>query len=656
MIRIVLFLFLFITSLLSQNHLLISEQNKIIQDFEVGMYEDSSASLSFEEIQKVQDFKTHTNKVSLGYSQSAYWFKFVIENTRALESDYFLQFSENHTHELDYYLESANGTYIHEKAGIATYVKDVNPHEKPKFELNLPQGEVKTIYVRIFSKYPSYTSFEILDKDMLEKKKSSYDTFYSFYFGAISALLLYNLFLYLFSRDRAFLFYVLYVSAFLTWQMQLNDFFPLDTYSSISSYYSLSVSTPLFIAFFMFFSRSILDTKILFPRTDRFVQYMGYLYLFLSFTSLFYLYYSYVIINALATLMIPYLLYIGFKSYFAGNKTALYYVVAQISFLFTSTFFSLMADGYIEYNLFTRHSIALGSFIEIVLFSLALAYKIKYLQDEKMMIISSSNSELEKKVKERTQELLEHQIDLQKKVQEEVKKSSDKDKMIFHQSKLISMGEMIENIAHQWRQPLMQINSAVLVIDDILMENSTHNQEVEEKLNEIELVTIYMSQTINDFKSFFDKDKVKDDFNLKDIVNSSLAIIKGSLSHNAIKQQLSLEDDVVLHGYPSELQQVLLVLINNAKDVLVSREIQNPMISITLAKNDDRVEITVCDNAGGIDEDIIEKVFEPYFTTKHKSQGTGLGLYISKMIIEDGASGKLSVENKEDGACFSISL
>ncbi len=231
-----------------------------------------------------------------------------------------------------------------------------------------------------------------------------------------------------------------------------------------------------------------------------------------------------------------------------------------------------------------------------------------------------------------------------------------KNSHLIQQSKMAAMGEMIQNIAHQWRQPLSQVNSAVLLVDGILDQKGLHDELIEAKLTEIEELTKYMSTTINDFKDFFVQEKKVVSFVLSDIVKKAVTIASSSLRHHDIELELKVDEEIILNGYPNELQQVVLVLINNAKDALLGRETADPKIVITIERYEDNVWTTVCDNAGGIDESIINKVFDPYFTTKHQAQGTGLGLYISKMIIQDSMNGMLEVQNSREGACFTIGL
>lgn len=245
---------------------------------------------------------------------------------------------------------------------------------------------------------------------------------------------------------------------------------------------------------------------------------------------------------------------------------------------------------------------------------------------------------------------------LQKYYEEEVKNSRDKDEIIFNQKKLAAMDEVLENIAHQWRQPLSQVNSAVLVIDDRMYEKNFKDDVIEEKLLEIESLTKYMSKTIDDFKNFFHEQNKKEKFSIKDLLEKSIYIIKGTLLALNIKVENRVDRKIFYNGYPSELEQVILVLLNNAKDVLISRKIQYPKITLDGFKKGDYCYIIIEDNGGGIDESIIDKIFDPYFTTKHKSQGTGLGLYISQMMIKEKMNAELSVKNSKIGAVFTIKL
>lgn len=245
---------------------------------------------------------------------------------------------------------------------------------------------------------------------------------------------------------------------------------------------------------------------------------------------------------------------------------------------------------------------------------------------------------------------------LETKIKDEISKNTKQQMMLMHQSKLAQMGEMIENIAHQWRQPLSQINSYVLLIDLGLSKHKIKDNDLENKLFEIESLTAYMSKTIGDFKNFFHPNKQKSIFEIKDAIDKSYDIVKGLIKSQHIKVNLDIEDSLTTYDYLEELQQVILIILNNAIDALVLMKIESPEIFVKTYQKDEEIFICIGDNALGINDENLEKIFQPYFTTKHKTQGTGLGLYMAKVIIENALGGKVNVQNKLNGAYFTIQI
>lgn len=245
---------------------------------------------------------------------------------------------------------------------------------------------------------------------------------------------------------------------------------------------------------------------------------------------------------------------------------------------------------------------------------------------------------------------------LEKRIEDEIKKNTKQQHMIMQQNKLAQMGEMIENIAHQWRQPLAQINSSIILIDAILEKHNFKDTLVENKLTEIESLTSYMSKTISDFKNFFNPNKKKTIFNVEEAIQKANDVLKGLINSHHIQIEINIEKDLKINSYLGELQQVILIIINNSIDAFIHMNIHFPKILINAYTDNESLVIHIEDNALGINSDLLDKIFEPYFTTKHKAQGTGLGLYIAKMIVENSLLGFLSVENKQNGACFTIKI
>ncbi len=252
----------------------------------------------------------------------------------------------------------------------------------------------------------------------------------------------------------------------------------------------------------------------------------------------------------------------------------------------------------------------------------------------------------------RTQnQLKELNENLEETICRQVKESREKDRLLSQQSKLAAMGEMINNIAHQWRQPLNEINSIVMALDLELMKKNIKSDVHEEMLNSIEIQTEYMSDTIGNFSKYFAPEKSSTEFFLSEVAENALSILSQGFKLKNIEIEYEVKKDKVLEGFPTELVQVLIILLNNASDALLERGIKDPKISIRIYNS-----IIVEDNAGGIDSENLSRIFEPYFTTKHKSKGTGVGLYMAKMIIEDSMKGDLEVENSRDGAKFTMSF
>ena len=249
-------------------------------------------------------------------------------------------------------------------------------------------------------------------------------------------------------------------------------------------------------------------------------------------------------------------------------------------------------------------------------------------------------------------------ITLQKNVQ---KKLEEKDRMLVHQSKMAAMGEMIGNIAHQWRQPLSVVSiitSGMIVKKDL---NITNEEDDRKELKKIGDTVTYLSETIDDFKNFFKPDKEKKIFNVKDCYKKTMNLVDSRLDSLSIEVIEDLHD-VQLNCLENELKQVIMNLLNNSKDALEQRDDHRRLIFIDIYEENDNAIFFIKDTGGGIPSDVINNIFKPYFSTKDKDQGTGIGLYMSIEMVEKHMNGQLLVENESfiydsisyKGACFKI--
>ena len=232
----------------------------------------------------------------------------------------------------------------------------------------------------------------------------------------------------------------------------------------------------------------------------------------------------------------------------------------------------------------------------------------------------------------------------------------EKDQLLIQQSRQAAMGEMIGNIAHQWRQPLNALSLIMQTLPVVQeMGELTREYLVSMEKQAMQLI-LHMSQTIDDFRNYFRPDKEKIPFSVKEAVSRTMTLIEESFRYQEIAVEIEAADNPVIIGYPNEYSQALLNILSNARDALSERRVSNPRITINMRTENGTAVVTVADNAGGISEKIMDRIFEPYFTTKGTNKGTGVGLFMSKSIIEKNMGGKLSVRNTGNGAEFRIEV
>ncbi len=307
--------------------------------------------------------------------------------------------------------------------------------------------------------------------------------------------------------------------------------------------------------------------------------------------------------NIYPLLILP-LLYAGFIRMRQGYLPARYYLAGWI-LLTLAVFSSLFSWGSLPLD-----PLYLGAAAEAILFSLALSYKLR----------------LEAQEKEQQRQ------------------------MLIQQSRLASMGEMLGNIAHQWRQPLNHLSYTFMNLQDAQKHGELDEAYLSKKLEEGNTQLQFMSQTIEDFKGFFAPQKQKEHFSLAEATQETLEIIQNTLQRHQIEIILDIQADTTLYSYKNEYKQALLNLLSNAKDAFIKQNLTNKQITLTLTED----HCTIQDNAGGIDKETLPRIFEPYFSTKEG--GLGIGLYMTKIIIEKNMGGSIHVTNQSNGACFEILL
>ena len=279
-----------------------------------------------------------------------------------------------------------------------------------------------------------------------------------------------------------------------------------------------------------------------------------------------------------------------------------------------------------------------------------------------LLILRNKNRKLQI-IKEEIEYLNQH---LEDKVKHEVQKNREKESYLFHQSRLAQMGELLSMIAHQWRQPLALINGIILIMELDLMqkkfdlENIEDREKIFEYLNknfkEIEGYVQFLSKTVTDFTTFYQPNKTKEMVSINSPIEDALSMISSMLEIEEVLVNINYQTKKTLFLHKNEITQVILSILKNCQDNFKEKKTVNPKIEITTKEKNSKLSISISDNGGGIDENILENIFDPYFSTKDKKNGTGLGLYMSKMIIEEHHGGEIIVINNKQGVCFNINL
>jgi len=248
-------------------------------------------------------------------------------------------------------------------------------------------------------------------------------------------------------------------------------------------------------------------------------------------------------------------------------------------------------------------------------------------------------------------ELDDHKHNLEIKVQEEIAKREEKEKMLLQQARLASMGEMMDAVAHQWKQPISTISLMVEMMGYDFEDDLIDDKYIQEYQKKIDTQIAHMLNTLNEFRTFFRPSKDATDFDIKKTIDKVLLLIKDEFMKNTIEIEVDASQNFSLFGVENEFKHLIINIINNSKDAFIENQTEARKISIKLLVDDKCKKLEISDNAGGIPENVIENIFKANVTTKAEGKGTGIGLYMSSQIAQK-HNGTLSVENVKDGAKF----
>ena len=273
--------------------------------------------------------------------------------------------------------------------------------------------------------------------------------------------------------------------------------------------------------------------------------------------------------------------------------------------------------------------------------------------------LALSYAELELRVQERTEKLSSALQELRSETEERIRAVEElrkRERLLIQQSRLAAMGEMLVNISHQWRQPLNVLGLKIQELGLSYKYGKFSEELLNDNIAKSREIIQHMSQTINDFQEYLTPNKEKTDFSVDQVVAKTVSLIEENFRNQNIRIDIASSGDPHVNGFPNEYGQVLLNLFMNARDAFLERGVSDAKITVRLWGENGRAVMTMTDNAGGIKEEILDRIFDAYFTTKQLGKGTGVGLFMSKNIIEQNMGGRLSVRNVNGGAEFRIEV
>ncbi len=590
-------------------------------------------------------FTPHKSDVpSFGFTSSAYWFKIKLDlDEKALVHNWWLKIDYPPLNYVDVYFEDAEGTLIQHRELGELRPFAMRELDQPSFlvKLQMPDAGSYTLYIKVQTdgalQFPAMIEAA---EHMIEAQQFPF-ILAGLYYGIFIIIFFYNSVMYYYTRERNYPLYLLFIASFIFWQLSLDGFgvqfiwtdweWMLE-HSAIIAIGCVAVTSLLF-------GRHFLHTKEYIPKMDRLLHGM----MLLSASAVvaaFILPYRYVVIvDAFLAAVIPVLLLIaGILVWRKKYKPARFYILGWSAFLLGTFLIALNKLNVFQGFYILNYAQQVGSALEMIFLSWALADRIQLLQSEYVEKLSSLN------------------VTLKEKVSMGLEEAREKDQILIQQSKLASMGEMIEQIAHQWRQPL---HTMALVNQDLYFKvklgffNPNEIETINERFNDN---LQYMSKTIDDFRNFYNLDKKQERCDVDETVRAALTLSDAMLKYAKIDTEIVTEGSCYVDGIRNELIQVLMNLFKNARDVIVERKVFKGQIKVSIKEEEGKIRICFEDNGGGIDESIVNDIFKPYFTTKPDDAGTGIGLYMSRAIIEKNMHGSVAVENGHAGARFVITL
>ena len=590
-----------------------TEENlNILQNAKIFI--DKKSKLSFEEVRKTEQLKPIKKSfLNLGYIfHQTVWIQFSLKNISEKPLERYLVVDAPNIDILELYTQ-VEGKTFKQLGGIFNREKFKNELFF-SFHIVLQPHETQTYFLALRPLTHSLRfHLQLKTLESLKNDELKNQLILTIFFSILFVVFFYNITIYFYTKDKLHLYYALFVAMVFIHQFSIrgmiayllpNNIAVITTNAYMPVYYLtfLLLSILYFVKAFLNISK--------YPKLNLILNLFTFgaiVILFINSKENYLLPY----ITLLSLVFVLFLEFLGFYLFITKKeKYAKYFFfiwsISLFGFLISITYHIGLLDHPFPYTM------EVTTITEVLFFSIILAMRLNESQKEK----------------------------------------EKKEKIITQQSKLAAMGEMLQNISHQWRQPLCEINSIVMQIDTLFRKKMLSQSKLDENLEKIENITEYLSQTIENFNTYFRKDTAKQNLSLETTLHKALSILEYKLQNVDVK--VSVHSKEAFEHYANDLIQIFLIVLNNAIDAMNEKKIQNKKLIIHIEKKELQHIITFEDNGGGIDTQIIEKIFEPYFTTKSQLQGTGIGLFIAKQLIEQKFQGSIEVSNTINGAKFKI--
>lgn len=621
----------------------LTDQQKIYDDLSLSYFYDESNALTPEAISQSRFTEHLPNPFTLGYREGAGWFRFTLHN-RSSEETFVLTFSEPFWYTFNLFEPTSDG-WIQHRAGLDTPLLERDIQDPfPAFELRLEPGESRTYLIR-------GTTYNAQLGDLRLYTHSAYfnpsrltlNTFYIFYTGVLLILILLNLVLLAQMRERLNVYYIGYVLSFVIFISMFSGSYLMLGFEGWGT--GLHTTGTAVMAFMALFSSEYLELKTYYPRLNRLFHIMVFVFIVMGVLIHYHTPYVTLIFNLISAALVFLLLVIAIRIWKAGHIQTRYYLAALILYMPTMGMMVLTFNTFLPNTDITRYAFLFGAMAELLFFSLILASKYHTAKFDEIRLQKELLA-----AKQKSHDYLQREIERQR------HEIQTKDAMMFQQSRYAAMGEMIGNIAHQWRQPLNILSLILVNLKDHYETKELTHEKLESLTDKADELIQKMSTTIDDFRTFFEPNKEKKSFFLADAVQEAYNLVNIVFAQKNIEVSIDIDPSLSIVGYKNEFSQVLLNLLTNSRDAFESNHILMRRIRVYAYSCSDGICLEISDNAGGIPEEVLPRIFDPYFSTKEEGKGTGIGLYMSKTIIETHHHGSLTAANTEEGALFSIIL